>query len=131
MVLNPHWHDLRKQEKMLIFSATKNIWKCLIKIQLTKSDQKRTRGCKVPCLMPIRVKSNLKQGLNTLVHFFFECLVLACSDVLMLKNYNHGRFGINEEWHIWTSTWTLKILLAKMASSEAIFSLCIRVPMNS
>ena len=28
----------------------------LIKFQLTKSDPKRARGWKVPCLMPIRVK---------------------------------------------------------------------------
>ena len=35
----------------------KNVWKFLIKNQLTKSDPKRTRGWKVPCLMPIRVKT--------------------------------------------------------------------------
>ena len=34
----------------------KKVWKFLIKIQLTKSDQKMTRGWKVPSLMPIRVK---------------------------------------------------------------------------
>ena len=28
----------------------------MVKIQLTKSDPKRTREWKVPCLMPIRVK---------------------------------------------------------------------------
>ena len=56
--LNPNWHELRRQEKcsslMSIFTC-KKVWKCLIKIQLTKSDPKRTRGWKVPCLMPIRV----------------------------------------------------------------------------
>ena len=32
------------------------VWKFLMKIQLTKSDPKRTRGWKVPSLMAIRVK---------------------------------------------------------------------------
>ena len=76
--LNPHWHDLWKQEKcsprwilyktqwacqgvkltwlMSIF-ISKKVWKFLIKIQLTKSDPKRTRVWKVPSLMPIRVKT--------------------------------------------------------------------------
>ena len=34
------------------------VWKFLIQIQLTKSKPKITRGVKVPCLMPIRVKSS-------------------------------------------------------------------------
>ena len=81
---NPNWHELRKQEKcsslvpprskfyktqwawqgvkltrlMSIFTS-KKVWKLLIKIHLTKSDPKRTRGRKVPCLMPIRVKYTL------------------------------------------------------------------------
>ena len=75
--LNPNWHELRKQKKMLIFSATKEqvLWawqgvklirlmsiftskkvsKFLIQIQLTKFNPKITRGVKVPCHMPIRV----------------------------------------------------------------------------
>ena len=78
---NPDWHELRKQEKcsslapsrskfyktqwawqgvkltwlMSIFTS-KKVWKFLIQIQLTKSNPKITRGVKVPCLMPIRVK---------------------------------------------------------------------------
>jgi hypothetical protein len=40
---------------MSIFNSKKD-WKFLITIQLTKSDPKRTRGWKVPCLMAIRVK---------------------------------------------------------------------------
>ena len=40
---------------MSIFTS-KKVEKFLIKIQLTKSDLKRTRGWKVPCLMAIRVK---------------------------------------------------------------------------
>ena len=79
--IKPNWHELRKQEKysslapprstfyktqwawhgvkltwlMLIFTS-KKVWKFLIKHQLTKSDPKRTRWWKVPCLIPIRVK---------------------------------------------------------------------------
>ena len=79
---NPNWHELRNQEKcsslatprskfnktqwawqgvkltqlMLIFTS-KKVVKFLIKIQLTKSNLKITRGVKVPCLMPIRVKT--------------------------------------------------------------------------
>ena len=79
--LNPNWLELRRQEKcsslaptsskfyntqwawrgvkltqlMSIFTSIK-VWKYLIKIQLTKSNPKITRGVKVPCLMPIRVK---------------------------------------------------------------------------
>ena len=41
---------------MSIFTSKKG-WKFLIKIQVTKSDPKKTRGWKVPCLMPIRVKA--------------------------------------------------------------------------
>ena len=78
---NPNWHELWKQEKgsslepprgmfykiqwawqgvkltrlMSIFTS-KKVWKFLIQIQLTKSNPKITRGVKVPCLMPIRVK---------------------------------------------------------------------------
>ena len=81
MSFNPNWHELREQEKysslaspkstfyktqwvcegvklthlMSIFTSNK-VWKLLIKIQLTKFDSKRTKGWKVPCLMPIRVK---------------------------------------------------------------------------
>ena len=81
-LFNPNWHELRKQEKcsslepprskfyktqwawqgvkltqlMSIFTS-KKVWKFLIKIHLTKSNPKITRGVKVPCLMPIRVKS--------------------------------------------------------------------------
>ena len=35
------------------------VWKFLIQIQLTKSNPKITRGVKVPCLMPIRVKESV------------------------------------------------------------------------
>ena len=49
----------------------KKVWKFLIKIQLTKSDQKMTRGWKVPSLMPIKVKElnknlNIKQSIALL-----------------------------------------------------------------
>ena len=36
--------------------TSKKIWKFFIQIQLTKSNPKITRGVKVPCFMPIRVK---------------------------------------------------------------------------
>ena len=35
---------------------SKKVWKFLMQIPLTKSNSKITRGVKVPCLMPIRVK---------------------------------------------------------------------------
>ena len=78
---NPHWHEQWKQEKcsflppprgicykprwawqdvkltrlMSIFTS-KKVWKFLIKIQLTKSDPKRTRGGKCPpsCQLGLR-----------------------------------------------------------------------------
>ena len=78
--INPNWHELWKQEKCSslappsgIFYKTqwarkgiKLIWlmssftsekvlKFLIKLQLAKSGPKRTRGWKVPYLIPIRV----------------------------------------------------------------------------
>ena len=40
---------------MSIFTS-KKVWKFLIKCQLTKYNPKRTRGWKVPSLMPIRVR---------------------------------------------------------------------------
>ena len=43
---------------MSIFTS-KKVWKFLIQIQLTKSNPKITRGVKVPCLMPIRVKESV------------------------------------------------------------------------
>ena len=87
---NPHWHELIKQEKcsslaptrgifyktqwawqgakiprlMSIFTSQK-VWKFLIKTQLTKSDPKRTRGWKVPSLMPISVKSRSSGYIST------------------------------------------------------------------
>ena len=87
--LNPNWNELRKQEKssplapprsifyktqwawqgvkltwlMSIFTP-KKVWKFLIKIQLTKSNPKRTRGWKVPYPMPIRV--------NTVLQYIFQ-----------------------------------------------------------
>ena len=39
--------------------TSKKVWKFLIKTQLTK-DPKRTGGWKVPFLMPIRVKANIR-----------------------------------------------------------------------
>ena len=81
-IFNPYWHELWKQEKcsslapprgisnktqlacqgvkltqlMSIFTS-KKVWTFLIKIQLTKCDPKRTRGRKVPSLVPIRVNT--------------------------------------------------------------------------
>ena len=85
--VNLNWHVLRKQDKcsslapprnkfyktqwawqgvkltqlMAIFTS-KKVWKFLIQIQLKKSNRKITRGVKVPCLMPIRVKSSWISG---------------------------------------------------------------------
>ena len=42
--------------QLISILINKNFWKFLVKIQLTKSDPKKDRGSKVPCLMPIRVK---------------------------------------------------------------------------
>ena len=80
-IVNPDWHEQWKQEKWSslvpprgIFYKTKWAWqgakltwlmsiftsktvsKILIKVQLTKYNPKRTKGWKVPSLMPIRVK---------------------------------------------------------------------------
>ena len=49
---------------MSIFTS-KKVWKFLIKIQLTKYNPKRTRGWKVPSLMPIRVNQQTYKILNT------------------------------------------------------------------
>jgi hypothetical protein len=46
---------------MSIFTSRK-VWKFSIQIQLTKSNPKITRGVKVPCLMPIRVKRGKTEG---------------------------------------------------------------------
>ena len=85
-LFNPNWHELWKQEKcsslatpwnmfymiqwawqgvkltwkMSIFTA-KEVWKFLIKIQLTKSDPKRIRGGKCPasCRLGLRISKNM------------------------------------------------------------------------
>ena len=49
---------------MSIFTS-KTVWKFLIKTQLSKSDPNKTRGWKVPCLMPIRVKTTIPPGKDT------------------------------------------------------------------
>ena len=87
LYFNPNWHELRKPEKcsslepprskfyktqwawqgvkltrlMSIFTS-KKVKKFLLQIQLTKlkSNPKITRGVKLPCLMPIRVKRRNK-----------------------------------------------------------------------
>ena len=90
-LINSNWHELRKQEKCSLLApsrsifykprwawqgvkstqlisifTSKKVWKILIKIQLTKSDQKRIRGRKGPSLMPIRVKEHIN------IVIFFE-----------------------------------------------------------
>jgi hypothetical protein len=37
--------------------TSKNVWKLLIKVQVTKSNPKIIREVNPPCLMPIRIKS--------------------------------------------------------------------------
>ena len=49
------WQGVKLTRLMSIFTS-KKVWKFLIKIQLIKYDPKRTRGWKVPSLMPIRIK---------------------------------------------------------------------------
>ena len=49
------WQGVKLTQLMSIFTS-KKVWKFFIQIQLTKSNPKITRGVKVPCLMPIRVK---------------------------------------------------------------------------
>ena len=86
-LINPNWHELRKQEKcsslapsrsifykprwawqgvkstqLISIFTSKKVWKILIKIQLTKSNQKRTGGWKVPALMPqAEAMSNIRR----------------------------------------------------------------------
>ena len=50
-VLNPNWHELWKQKRMLIFGlhqgtffTSKKVWKSLIKTQLTKWYPKKDKG---------------------------------------------------------------------------------------
>ena len=45
-----------KLSRLISIFTSKNVWKFLIKIQLTKSNLKIIRGVNPPCLMPIRVK---------------------------------------------------------------------------
>ena len=50
------WQSVKLSRLISIFTS-KNVWKFLIKIQLTKSNQKIIRGVNPPCLMPTRVKT--------------------------------------------------------------------------
>ena len=94
--LNPHWHELWKQEKCSslvppkdIFYKTqwacqgvkltllksiftsKKVWNFFVKIKLTKSDAKRT-GSGVPSLMPIRVNQANLHKENQLLYESLE-----------------------------------------------------------
>ena len=71
------WQGVKLTRLMSIFTSNK-VWKFLMIIQLTKSDPKRTRVWKVPCLMPIRVNiciiyiSNSKINQNIYFGFSFQ-----------------------------------------------------------
>ena len=63
------WQGVKLTRLMSIFTS-KKVWKFLIKIQLTKSNPKRTRGWKVPSLMPIRVNWPSSSGWVELIDWF-------------------------------------------------------------
>ena len=52
------WQGVKLSWLISIFTS-KNVWKSMIRIQLTKSNPKILRGVNPPCLMPIRVKDIL------------------------------------------------------------------------
>ena len=52
------WQGVKLTGLMSIFTS-KRVWNFFIQIQLTKSNLKITREVKVPCLMPIRVNSQV------------------------------------------------------------------------
>ena len=59
------------------FSPSKNVWKFLIKIHLTKSNPKIIRGVNPPCLMPIRVKEDGGKRLSKFKDVDFQAFLLA------------------------------------------------------
>ena len=57
IVYKTQWaRQVVKLSRLISIFTSKNVWKFLIKIQLTKSNPKIIRGVNPPCLMPIRVK---------------------------------------------------------------------------
>ena len=128
-VINPNWHELRKQEKcsslgpprnkfsktqwawqgvkltqlMSIFTS-KKVWKFLVKVQLTKSDQQRTLGrkCSVPCqlgLMLILFMARVTfaksiSSLNFIKDFF----------LVGIRFFKPSWIDSREIWHGWGST---------------------------
>ena len=54
--------------------TSKNVWRFLIKIQLTKSNPKFLRGVNPPCLMPIRV--NLRRLIGAKIQKIFYSILL-------------------------------------------------------
>ena len=55
-----------KFSRLISIFTSKNVWKFLIKIQLTKSNSKIYKGVNPPCLMPIRVKHHKKSTSETI-----------------------------------------------------------------
>ena len=82
---NPHWYELWKQEKCSTFFHN-----FLIKIQLTKSDQKKYKEIKVSTIMPIRFnfKNELwkQEKCSTFFHNFLIKIQLTKSDQKKYKD---------------------------------------------
>ena len=76
---------------MSIFISKKS-WKFVIQIQLTKSNPRITRGVKVPCLMPIRVKQPLYEYVRAYVieekFTSNNNFSLSWSSLIFLKSYH-------------------------------------------
>ena len=111
--VNPSWHELWKKEKcsslappmskfyktqwarrvslsqLISIFTSKNVWKFLVKIQLTKFNQKIIRGVNLPCLMPISVKSSCSR--HMLSKLFFSALANSNSFSFLLLS-NGGNF---------------------------------------
>ena len=106
VTLNPNWHELWKQEKcsyltphrsktqcvklsqFISIFTSKNIWKFLIKIQLTKSGPKIIRGVYPPCLMPIRVKGPGTGTYRDILASYEEKIIFSC-DQLKFNSCNN------------------------------------------
>ena len=81
-----------KLTRLMSIFTYKKVWKFFIKIQLTKSDPKRTRGWKVPCLMPIKsifyklFSANFKTGsLFSPVNILFSRVSISSQIIICSK----------------------------------------------
>ena len=72
---------------MSIFTS-KNVWKFLIKIQLTKSNPKIIKGINPPCLMPIRIMTNMYLAHQARPNQDFYHLPMDVTFIVMIWEYH-------------------------------------------